>query len=227
MTTSFTITTASWPPSSTTAPTPLTTAPGARERKAPLILPPTGLDQEVVDGWVKQFQDAGFKRLIFVAKHHDGFCLWDSQYTEHDLLAENSGYQFDLLEQVSTACTKYDMDMGFYISPWDAYETPGSHNPDGKYGTEAYNEHYLNTLREVLDSKANGNKYGNNGKFVEVWMDGAKGSNVQQSNDFDTWFQLIHELQPECAIFSPPLRRRYPLGGQRGRQFGQQREQDE
>ncbi|MFG6372645.1 MAG: S-layer homology domain-containing protein [Oscillospiraceae bacterium] len=171
--------------------------------ESPADFAPTGLDQEVVDGWVKQFQDAGFKRLIFVAKHHDGFCLWDSQYTEHDLLAENSGYQFDLLEQVSTACTKYDMDMGFYISPWDAYETPGSHNPDGKYGTEAYNEHYLNTLREVLDSKANGNKYGNNGKFVEVWMDGAKGSNVQQSNDFDTWFQLIHELQPECAIFSP------------------------
>lgn len=171
--------------------------------ESPADFAPTALDQDVVDGWVKQFQDAGFQRLIFVAKHHDGFCLWFSDYTEHDLDAEDSGYHYDLLEQVSKACTKYDMDMGFYISPWDAYETPGDHNPDGKYGTEAYNEHYLNTLREVLDSKANGNKYGNNGKFVEVWMDGAKGSNVQQSNDFDTWFQLIHELQPECAIFSP------------------------
>lgn len=171
--------------------------------ESPADFAPTALDQDVVDGWVKQFQDAGFKRLIFVAKHHDGFCLWFSDYTDHDLDADDSGYHYDLLEQVSKACTKYDMDMGFYISPWDAYETPGDHNPDGKYGTEAYNEHYLNTLREVLDSKANGNKYGNNGKFVEVWMDGAKGSNVQQSNDFDTWFQLIHELQPECAVFSP------------------------
>lgn len=162
------------------------------------LFAPTDLSQDVVDGWVKQLQDAGFKRLMFVGKHHDGFCLWDTQYTEHKVT--NSPYGQDLMEQVSIACTKYDMDMGFYLSPWDRNNPyyGATTDPDPGDDITDYNDYYLKQLIEVLSS----DKYGNNGKFVEVWMDGAKGDNVKQDYDFDTWFDTIHELQPDCRIYT-------------------------
>ena len=143
-----------------------------------------------VDQWVKELQDAGFKRLIMVAKHHDGFCLWDSQYTTHNVMA--SPYARDLLWDVSEACTKYNMDMGFYFSPWDMH--------DESYGQgAAYDRYYMNQLREVLGNP----KYGNHGVFVETWMDGAKGSGQKaQDYDFDAYFKLIRELQPQCLIYT-------------------------
>ena len=61
---------------------------------------------------VKTLHDAGFKKLIVTAKHHDGFCIWPSKYTEHD--SQKAGYSGDVLAEISTACTKYNMDMGLY-----------------------------------------------------------------------------------------------------------------
>ena len=62
---------------------------------------------------VKTLHDAGFKKLIVTAKHHDGFCIWPSEYTEHD--SQTAGYQGDVLAEISAACTKYNMDMGLYL----------------------------------------------------------------------------------------------------------------
>ena len=143
------------------------------------LFKPTELD---TDQWVRTLKDAGFQRIIMIGRHHDGFCLWKSKYTEHDV--ENSkefqetskklGQSGDVIEEISKSCTKYNMDMGFYLSPWDA------NSPD--YGKEVeYNEYYMNQLEEILGDK----KYGNNGKFVEVWMDGAKGSGAA---DLQFWF---------------------------------------
>ena len=74
---------------------------------------------------VKTLKDAGFKKLIVTAKHHDGFCIWDSEHTEYDVTA--SGYkdkngQSDILAEISKACTDQNMDMGLYLSPWDIHD---------------------------------------------------------------------------------------------------------
>ena len=69
---------------------------------------------------VKAFHDAGFKKIIVTAKHHDGFCIWASDYTEYDVAATSyKDGQGDILAEISEACTRYDMDMGLYLSPWD------------------------------------------------------------------------------------------------------------
>lgn len=174
-------------------------------RENPNTFNPTDLD---ADEWVKTLKDAGFKRLIMVGKHHDGFAIWKSEVTEHDIekstdWQSTKGGEGDVLEEVSKACTKYDMDMGIYLSPWDA------NAPSYGYGTGTndetdsngdYNEFYMNQLREILGNE----KYGNNGRFVEVWMDGAKGSGAAaQKYKFDEWFDLIEELEPGAVVFSP------------------------
>lgn len=151
------------------------------------------------DGYVKALKDAGFKRLIITAKHHDGFCIWPSAYTTHDV--ESSSYDGDPLAEFSAACTKYDMDMGIYLSPWDRNASsygygPGGSPDDDKNGD--YNAYYLNQLEEILSNP----KYGNNGKFVEWWLDGAKGEGEEaQEYDFDAWEAMIRRYNPDCQIF--------------------------
>ena len=146
--------------------------------------------------WVKTLRDAGFERLIFTVKHHDGFVLYDSSLTEHDVMA--SPYGRDLLAEVSAACTKYNMDMGVYLSPWDAHD-PSYGSSDGD--ADNYNDYYMGQLQEILGNP----KYGNNGKFAEVWMDGAKGAGAAaQQYRFQDWFDLIKREEGEnCVIFSP------------------------
>ena len=154
---------------------------------------------------VKTLKDAGFKKLIVTAKHHDGFCIWDSKYTEYDV--KESGYkdkngESDILAEISKACTDQNMDMGLYLSPWDIHEPSyGYKDENGQPTTpendkKDYNEFYNNQLEEILGNP----KYGNNGKFVEVWMDGAKGSgaNAQEYN-FQKWFDTIQKYEGKAA----------------------------
>lgn len=154
---------------------------------------------------VKTLKDAGFKKLIVTAKHHDGFCIWDSKYTEYDVAA--SGYkdangQSDILAEISAACTAENMDMGLYLSPWDIHEPSyGYKDENGQPTTpendkKDYNEFYNNQLTEILSN----DKYGNNGKFVEVWMDGAKGSGANaQEYEFKKWFDTIQKYEGKAA----------------------------
>ena len=147
------------------------------------------------DQWIKTLKDAGFKRTIMVVKHHDGFLLYPSKYTDHTIA--KSGWKEgkgDVLAEVSASASKYDMDMGVYLSPWDA------HSPLYHVDTEdQYNEYYLNQLKEILEDP----KYGNKGKFVEVWMDGARGDGAQKvTYTFDKWFEAIRKAQGDIAIFS-------------------------
>lgn len=165
---------------------------------------------------VKTLKDAGFKKLIVTAKHHDGFCIWDSQYTDYDVAA--SGYQdangqSDILAEISAACTAENMDMGLYLSPWDIHDPSYGYkdengnpvDPDSGKDKLDYNEYYNNQLQEILGNK----KYGNNGHFVEVWMDGAKGSGANaQEYDFQRWFKTIQAnegieagFDADCMLF--------------------------
>lgn len=166
---------------------------------------PTDLD---ADEWVRTLKEAGFKRLIMVGKHHDGFVLWKSEVTDHDVEKSTDwqvtkGGEGDVLAEVSAACTKYDMDMGLYLSPWDVSAPSYGYGEGTNAETDTngdYNDFYMAQLKEVLGNP----KYGNDGKFVEVWMDGAKGNGAAaQQYEFDKWFDLIEELQPGAVVFSP------------------------
>ena len=167
---------------------------------------PTNLD---TDQWIKTLKDAGFKRTIMVVKHHDGFVIYPSKYTDHTVAASPwKDGKGDLLEEISKSATKYDMNMGVYLSPWDA------NHPKYHVATEKeYNEYYLNQLKEILGNP----KYGNNGKFIEVWMDGARGSGAQKvTYTFDEWFKYIKEAEGDIAIFSAqPTSVRW-IGNERG-----------
>ena len=150
----------------------------------PSIFNPTRFDAEQ---WARVLSDNGFQTLVLTAKHHDGFCLWPSRYTEHDV--ENAAWkngEGDIVREVAEACRKYDIKLGLYLSPWDMHEP--------SYGTPAYNEFYMNQLRELLTSY---------GPVAEVWFDGAKGEGARDMKyEFEKWWDLVRELQPGAVIFS-------------------------
>lgn len=157
---------------------------------------------------VKALKDAGFGTLIVTAKHHDSFCIWDSAYTTYKSSQSSYGeYDYDgmggdVLAEISAACTKYDLDMGLYLSPWDIHDPAyGYYTADGTGGNAAsdaidYNDYYNAQLEEILSNPI----YGNDGHFVEVWMDGAKGSGANaQDYDFPRWFETIQKYEGKAA----------------------------
>lgn len=153
---------------------------------------PTELDARQ---WVSVCKRAGIRQVILTAKHHDGFCLWPSKYTEHSV--KNSpwkGGKGDVVREVSNACKEMGIGFGVYLSPWD--------RNNKAYGTEAYNDYFVNQLTELLT---------NYGKIDEVWFDGANGegpNGKKQVYDFPRWYKLIRKLQPKAviAIMGPDVR---------------------
>jgi alpha-L-fucosidase len=155
--------------------------------ESPSIFNPTDLDTRQ---WAKVCKDAGMKMIILTAKHHDGFCLWPSQYTEHSV--KSSPYkngQGDIVGELAKACREAGLKLGLYLSPWDRHEPT--------YGdTEAYNRFYKNQLREILSHY---------GEITEVWFDGAKGPNAKNMEyDWNGYYAIVHELQPKAVIFNGP-----------------------
>lgn len=153
---------------------------------------------------VTTLKNAGFKKLIVTAKHHDGFCIWNSAYTDYDIASTSyKNGEGDILAEISAACTAANMDMGLYLSPWDVAESTFGAN--GGTIDNAYNEYYNNQLEEILSNP----KYGNKGHFVEVWMDGANGyNNVPQTYNFEKWFATIQKYEgkeagykADCMLF--------------------------
>ena len=151
------------------------------------------------DQIARAFKSAGMKGLILTCKHHDGFCLWPSKFTEHSV--KNSPWKMghgDVVREISEACRRAGLKFGIYLSPWD--------RNSALYGKPEYIGYYRNQLRELLTGY---------GPIFEVWLDGANGgdgfyggANEKRTIDktvyYDwpaTW-QMIRALQPRAMIFS-------------------------
>ncbi|TCC91607.1 alpha-L-fucosidase [Pedobacter frigiditerrae] len=162
-------------------------------KEDPKIFNPTKLDARQ---WVRTMKEAGFKQVILTAKHHDGFCLWPSKFTEHSV--KNSpwkGGKGDVVKEVAAACKEYKIGFGVYLSPWDR-----NHKDYGD--SKIYNEYFVNQLTELLS---------NYGKVDEVWFDGANGTGPNGKKpvyDFANWYKLIRKLQPSAtiAVMGPDVR---------------------
>lgn len=138
--------------------------------------------------WAKLCKLAGMKGLILTAKHHDGFCLWPSAYTDYSVRSSKwKDGQGDVVAECAEACKEFGLKFGVYLSPWDRHEET--------YGTgEAYNNYFRNQLRELLT---------NYGELFCVWFDGACGEGTngkKQEYDWQSYYKLIRELQPNAAI---------------------------
>ena len=144
---------------------------------------PTKLD---CTQWVEAIKAAGMKGMILVAKHHDGFCLWDTKLTSHCVM--NSPCKRDIVGEAAEACRKGGIRFGFYLSPWDR------NSP--YYGTPAYNDYFCGQLKELLTGY---------GEIAEVWFDNACGEGPdgkRQVYDFPRYIELIRRLQPGAVIFN-------------------------
>ena len=152
--------------------------------ESPEIFDPRALDAEQ---WVKAVKSAGMKGLMLTCKHHDGFCLWDTKLTEHNVM--NSPYGKDIVREVSDACHKYGIKFGVYLSPWDR-NCP-------LYGSgRAYDDFYVGQLTELLT---------NYGDVFEIFFDGACGegpNGKKQNYDWERYYAVIRKLQPEACISS-------------------------
>ena len=149
------------------------------------IFNPTELDARQ---WVKTAKDAGMKGLILTCKHHDGFCLWPSKYTEHSV--KNSPYKNgngDIVREVSEACKEFGLKFGVYLSPWD--------RNNSSYGKgKEYDDYYVNQLTELLTEY---------GELYTIWLDGACGEGANgkiQKYDWNRYYKVMRELQPNAVI---------------------------
>lgn len=171
------------------------------------------------DQWCKAMKDAGMKKVIITAKHHDGFVLWQSRYTQHGVMSSPfKNGKGDVVKELSESCKKYGIKLGVYLSPADLYQIE---NPAGLYGNlskytkrtiprkvegrpfenkttfefevDDYNEYFLNQLFELLTEY---------GPIDEVWFDGAhpkrKGNQQYKYRD---WKKLITALAPNAVVF--------------------------
>ena len=149
--------------------------------------------------WARVCKQAGMKGIIFTAKHHCGFCMWPSEYTEYSV--KNTPWKNgkgDVVRELADACREEGLEFAVYLSPWDR------NHPE--YGRPAYVTYFRNQLRELLT---------NYGEIFEVWFDGANGgdgwyggANETRKIDRTTYYEwpetykMIRELQPKCLIWN-------------------------
>jgi alpha-L-fucosidase len=149
--------------------------------------------------WARVLKETGFKQMILTCKHHDGFCLWPTKYTEHSI--KNSPYKNgkgDIVKEASDACKKYGLKFGVYLSPWDRNRAD--------YGKPEYITYYRNQLKELFT---------NYGPVCEMWFDGANGgdgyyggTNEKRKIDGRTYYDwpatldLVRQMQPNVIFFS-------------------------
>ncbi len=147
---------------------------------SPSLFNPTELNCKQ---WIKTIKDAGFTAAILTAKHHDGFCLWPSKYTDYSIKSSPfKDGKGDIVREFTEACKEFGVKAGIYLSPWDRHEV--------SWGTDAYNDYYANQLTELLT---------NYGEIYECWWDGA--GSTKTCYDWERWANIVHTLQPNAVIF--------------------------
>lgn len=160
------------------------------------VFNPSNLDCEQ---WAKTLKEAGMTGIVLTAKHHDGFCLWQTDLTEYSI--KNTPYKDgkgDIVAELKAACDKYGLKFGLYLSPWDRNAAT--------YGTPEYVEYYNQQLEELTT------KFGN---LFEFWLDGANGGDGYYGGaretrqidrrtyyNFPNLFAHILKNQPNAIIFS-------------------------
>ena len=184
--------------------------------ESPELFNPTNLD---TDQWCRLMSEAEMKRVVMVAKHHEGFALWPSRYTDHSAVSspwkDGDG---DVIRELVDSCREYGLRIGIYLSPADLYqiEAPGGYygndseffvrtiprEVEGRpfdddrrftYHVDDYNEYFLNQLFELLTEY---------GPIHEVWFDGANPRpGTGQTYNYDAWFDMIRNLAPDAVIF--------------------------
>lgn len=164
--------------------------------ESPAVFNPTAFDADQI---ARTAKEGGMRGLILTAKHHDGFCLWPSQFTEHSV--KNSPWKNgrgDVVREMADACKRAGLAFGLYLSPWDR-----NHRD---YGRPEYLAYYRNQIRELMT---------NYGPLFTLWFDGANGgdgyyggANEKRSIDNRTYYDwpntwaIVRELQPMAAMFS-------------------------
>lgn len=146
----------------------------------PATYNPTGLD---CDQWVRVARDAGFRYVLLVTKHHDGFCLWDSKHTDYDVAS--SPVATDVVGEVSRACRKYGLQFGIYYSLWDRHE-PSYRDADPM----KYVDYMEKQLTELLTGY---------GPVCELWFDGGWDRAVEDWH-LPEVYRMVKALQPDCAV---------------------------
>ena len=160
----------------------------------PKLFNPSSFDARVI---VRQFKDAGMKGVILTAKHHDGFCLWPTRTTAHNISKSPwKDGKGDLVQEFSTACKAEGLKLGIYVSPWDRNHA--------EYGREGYVKDFHEQIREVLTHY---------GPIFEIWFDGANGGDgfyggARESRtipenyyQFQEVVKMTRELQPDCVVW--------------------------
>lgn len=164
--------------------------------ESPSLVDPSEMN---VDQWVKTIKDAGLKAVILTCKHHDGFVLWPSKFTNHSIASSPyKNGKGDIVKEVSEACKKYNLKFGVYLSPWDRNRAD--------YGSASYLEYYRSQLKELFAAY---------GPIFEMWFDGANGgdgyyggSREKRKIDGKSYYNwpktisMVRDLEPKILFFS-------------------------
>lgn len=159
--------------------------------------PPTQFDPPSINvkQWVSVAKEAGFKYLILTAKHHDGFCLWPSKYTDYTIARSNyKGGNGDVVKEFADECHAQGVKFGFYLSIWDMNAPT--------YGTPAYNDYYVNQMIELCTGY---------GEVGEIWLDGFLGYDPVITHPQFDWLRFaqvskIYQPRSLMAIMGPDIR---------------------
>lgn len=154
---------------------------------------PIGFD---ADEWVELAKSAGMKYIVLTAKHHDGFCLWDSAWTDYDMMA--TPFSRDIVGELSAACKRHEMRLGLYYSISDYHHThylPQSHGgpaaqPEGPADFEIYVQYMKDQLKELHT------KYG---PLLCFWFDGEWESSWTHPRAVDL-NDFVHRLQDDILV---------------------------
>jgi alpha-L-fucosidase len=151
----------------------------------PKLFHPTELDARQ---WVEACKAARMTGLILTCKHHDGFCLWPTERTDHSVRSSAwRGGRGDVVREVAAACREGGLRFGVYLSPWDRHEPCYGDSP-------AYDRFFVGQLEELLTGY---------GPVFCVWFDGACGegpNGKRQSHDWERYYATVRRLQPDAVI---------------------------